>query len=888
MLAILAALTEVIKERGGSQTSTEYFLALMETIENSKDANDTVAAVSLLAMGIKTVPQAILRKKFSDVGQILLDLMERFVDSDNINILRSIIGCLSVLLRAQEYSQWQMPKTSQFFDTILTFVTHTKPRIRKAAQHAIVSILFGSSFMVPPKPKDDNEVAQPAPVKLHPASGRVAKFCVAQFKPENVANNQTIVLHTLGLLQSAMASFNKDDIKAVSEHLLSIMTSTNLLIRTTGFQTFHHLFQSKSDNLTAPLTGKLIAALYEYRPDKTDTQTLAWLTVLKEAHIFLATTNRQMCSNALPKFVEVCCTDLWLSDKVEIINGASNVLRELFLECVGPCCETADEADKHRVSVDKVLEIVGKTLSAPFGPATKYILSLYAVIFEVCGRHFGETLATALATLGRRYDPESANRLQIEHTVLAAIGTVDTKIVLTHIPLHEPSGEMSMNRSWLLPLLRQGLNGSSLELFNNYVLKLAYACYTKWQKLKELNNVTQSHLNELLCCQLWGLFPGFCRRPRDIGNFKLLAKTLGTVLNENPDLRAPILDGFIELIPNLATDDEKHEVGKFAKNFLPRLFNIYTTKPKGSYENEIRQQAFEVIRVYLAITPQPVLREMFTTAMAQFQGKSPGTFLHDMLFDIVETLALHQPKDVLDNLYDQFIVKMFAKEKSKMEEKGKVDFNVRRQLKKAYKLLLNILDADKPACVEFVAEKLDAIEELLLGAVDTTFEATQALRLACLKHLLLKQPDLTTETNLLHQVIPEVVLAFSNETVKKDNTATDMIRIIGDTFEQEQKLNEFVDVLLMGFVGDTVIVTNTIWVLKDLVAELTGHLTVDSLKFIIEQVVEFVTSNNRKEAEASVTFLVTFTKVLPPPLVANHLSIIVRESHRLSRTVFLV
>lgn len=29
MLAILAALTEVIKERGGSQSSTEYFLALV-------------------------------------------------------------------------------------------------------------------------------------------------------------------------------------------------------------------------------------------------------------------------------------------------------------------------------------------------------------------------------------------------------------------------------------------------------------------------------------------------------------------------------------------------------------------------------------------------------------------------------------------------------------------------------------------------------------------------------------------------------------------------------------------------------------------------------------------------------------------------------------------
>jgi hypothetical protein len=47
---------------------------------------------------------------------------------------------------------------------------------------------------------------------------------------------------------------------------------------------------------------------------------------------------------------------------------------------------------------------------------------------------------------------------------------------------------------------------------------------------------------------------------------------------------------------------------------------------------------------------------------------------------------------------------------------------------------------------------------------------------------------------------------------------------------------------------------------KDLVAKLTGSLTVDPLKFIIEQVVEFVTSKNRKE---------------PSPLVANHLPIIV-------------
>lgn len=113
MLAILAALTEVIKERGGSQTSTEYFLALvtrntssygqtfanrktkqicpqMETLDAAKEDNELIASVSLLAMGIKTVPEAVLRKKFGDTASLLMDLMKRFANTDNQNVLRSV------------------------------------------------------------------------------------------------------------------------------------------------------------------------------------------------------------------------------------------------------------------------------------------------------------------------------------------------------------------------------------------------------------------------------------------------------------------------------------------------------------------------------------------------------------------------------------------------------------------------------------------------------------------------------------------------------------------------------------------------------------------------------------------------------------------------------
>lgn len=119
MLAILAALTEIIKEKGGTESSTEYFLALMETIENAKEDSDIQAAVMLLNMGIKSVPQVVLRKKFNETASILLELITRFVDATDKNILRSILSSLSVVLRAQEFSSNYRKLFVRFYHFIL-------------------------------------------------------------------------------------------------------------------------------------------------------------------------------------------------------------------------------------------------------------------------------------------------------------------------------------------------------------------------------------------------------------------------------------------------------------------------------------------------------------------------------------------------------------------------------------------------------------------------------------------------------------------------------------------------------------------------------------------------------------------------------------------------
>ncbi|XP_053692986.1 RRP12-like protein [Sabethes cyaneus] len=886
MLAILAALTEVIKENGGTQSSTEYFLALMETIEATKEENDIVAAVSLLAMGIKSVPEGVLRKKFSDCGQILLSLLERYADTENQSVVRSIVGCLSVVLRAQEYSQWKHSSTLKFFDAILAFVIHTKPKIRKAAQHAVVAIIHGSCFMLPPKmesaeqdeePMEERteEVRKPL-VKFHPISSRVAKFCVGQFKPENVGNNQTIVLHTLGLLHNALPGFSKEDIKVVAESLLSIMTATNVLIRTNCFQTFHSLFSSKTENLTPVLAGKLIAALYDYRPDKSDSkQIIAWLTVLKEGHLFLAKYSLTMCSNSLPRFVDLCTHDFWSSGKMEVVSAASNCLKDILYECIQACCED-DEVEKHRVSIERILKsIVDVLSSAPFGHASNQVLIILAIAFDITGRHFGKELAPALKFLANRYDPKSSSRIQIEHAVLQAIGSMDTGLVLECVPLADAAGKIDLDKTWLLPLLREGLNQSRLEIFNSVILKLAYQCYVLWNKFKQSDNKQQAHIFELLCCQLWGLFPGFCRRPKDVQNFRLIAKTLGTVLNENPDMRSPILDGLKELISGLESDSDKAEVGKYAKNFLPRLFNIYTTKPKGSYENEVRQAAFEAIKAYLSITPKQVLDEMHSVALDQLTAKAPGTFIYDMLFDVVEQLSLYQTADKLEDIYQRYLAVILRRDKTQ-ETVAKTNANVRRQMKKAFKLLREILASPNNGCVEFIQSKQGNLEKLLLGTLHSTFDGIQAPRLACLKLLIEKNPETKIGNKIVVRTVSEAVASYSVEAVKQENLSNDIIEMVGNMYNDEGKMNEFENIIIAGLAGDSTLITNTIWVLKNVLQTFTGSLTVDSLKFLLEQVLTIVICHNRTEVDAALNFLLIYIKILPVPMVTNYLPIIMK------------
>ncbi|KAM8718828.1 hypothetical protein ACLKA7_001524 [Drosophila subpalustris] len=869
MLAILSALTEIIRERGGSESSTEYFLLLISQIEAATEERDIIAGIALLSMGIKSVPAPVLRKRFDSTAATLQQLLQRFIESSNQSVIRYLIGCLSVLLRAQDYATWTYSSTFQYFDALLSFSIHSRPKIRKAAHHAVVSIIHGSCFMLPPTPVENDanaegvqKVQQPqaSKIKHHPASGRVTKFCLAQFKPEVLANAQTTVLHTLTLLKDCLGGFRTEDIRSVCEHLLSIMTAANVLVRTNCFQALHALFLTRSANLNATLCAKLLAAIHEYRPDRSDVrQTLAWITVLKEGHMHLATLQLDLCMQALPRIFDVFTADLWLSDRSELVVGVSNCIKELLQDCVSRACTTQELADKYRMSVTKIIGALHKVLNAPFGEISKYVILIFSIVFEACGKHFGGELMSSLTTIGKRYESQTALRLQIEHTIISAIKSFGPELVLQALPLNDANGNVCLERSWLLPLMREGANGASLQFFKEHVVPLALNSQANWRKfsVEEKNNV-KAHIYELLSCQLWGLFPGFCRHPRDPEYLRKLAPTLGDVLENNPEFRAAVYDGLMELLDDSQSTECHAAIGQYARNFLPRLFNIYTQKPTSTYEADQRKRVLDVIRQYIARAPAEVQAQLFENAQGLLAASAVASFEYDAYFDINAAIVRVQKCRGIETYFEKYMAPVLRNDKSKLVSRD--EQKLKKQQRKTYELLRELMTSDQASCQKFTRKNSIMLQQILLEAFSTTCSVCQASRLHCLKSLLDCRTNLTFNDQLVMKAIPEAVLNYKEFSTRKEQIAEQLIKLIVNLYQEAGKINEFVDILTAGFTGDESLITNTILAFRAVLQQQGQHLT-----------------KSRHQAEAAVAFLITFIKVMPIPLVANHLETIMRS-----------
>uniref|UniRef100_A0A8C0P7U9 Ribosomal RNA processing 12 homolog n=2 Tax=Canis lupus familiaris TaxID=9615 RepID=A0A8C0P7U9_CANLF len=808
--AVLAAVTEVIRSQGGKETETEYFAAL-------------------------------------------------------------ILSCLATLLRKQDLEAWSYPVTLQVYHGLLSFTVHPKPKIRKAAQHGVCSVLKGSEFMFGEK--------VPA---HHPAAISTAKFCIQEIEKSGGSREATTVLHMLTLLKDLLPCFPESLVKSCSETLLRVMTLSHVLVTACAMQAFHSLFHAKPTlgTLSAELNAQIITALYDYIPSENDLQPLlAWLKVMEKAHINLVRLQRDLGLGHLPRFFGTATTCL-LSPHSQVVTAATQSLQEILKECVAPHMASigsvTSSASGPAQYIAKMFRAVEEGLTYKFHAAWGSVLQLLGVFFQACGKQAHPVMKKCLQSLcDLRLSPHFPHTAALDQAVGAAVASMGPEVVLEAVPLEIDGSEENLDfpRSWLLPVIRDHVRETRLGFFTTYFLPLATTLKSKAMDLAQAGRTVESKIYDTLQWQIWTLLPGFCTRPTDVAtSFKGLARTLGTAISERPDLRVTVCQALRTLITKgCEAEADRMEVSRFAKNFLPILFNLYGQPVAAEDTPAPRRAVLETVKTYLTITDPQLVNSFLEKASEKVLDSAGSDFTRLSVLDLVVALAPHADEAAISKLYST--IRPYLESKAHGVQK------------KAYRVLEEVCASPQGPGARFVQSHLDDLKKTLLDSLRSTSSPAKRPRLKCLIHIVKK---LSAEhEEFITALVPEVILCTKEVSVGARKNAFALLVEMGHAFlrfgpNQEEALQRYLILIYPGLVGAVTMVSCSILALTHLLFEFKGLMGTSTVEQLLENVCLLLASRTRDVVKSALGFIKVAVVVMDVVHLAKHVQLVMEAIGKLS------
>ncbi|XP_053439817.1 RRP12-like protein [Nycticebus coucang] len=869
--AVLAAVTEVIRSQGGKETETEYFAALMTTVEAVESPESLAAVAYLLNLVLKRVPSPVLIKKFSDTSKAFMDILSAQASSGSTSVLRWVLSCLATLLRKQDLEAWGYPMTLQVYHGLLSFTVHAKPKIRKAAQHGVCSVLKGSELMFGEK----------APAH-HPAAVSTAKFCIQEIEKSGGSKEATTTLHMLTLLKDLLPCFPEGLVKSCSETLLRVMTLSHVLVTACAMQAFHSLFHAKPslNTLSAELNAQIIMALYDYVPSENDLQPLlAWLKVMEKAHINLVRLQRDLGLSHLPRFFGTAMTCL-LSPHLQVVTAATQSLKEILKECVASHMadigSVTSSASGPAQSIAKMFRAVEEGLTYKFHATWSSVLQLLRVFFEVCGRQAHPVMKKCLQSLcDLRLSPHFPHTVALDQAVGAAVTSMGPEVVLQAVPLEIDGSEETLDfpRSWLLPVIRDHVRETRLAFFTTYFLPLANTLKSKAMELAQADRTVESKIYDTLQWQIWTLLPGFCTRPTDVAtSFKGLARTLGMAISERPDLRVTVCQALRTLITKgCEADTDRAEVSRFAKNFLPILFNLYGQPSAAGDIPAPRRAVLETIKTYLTITECQLVNGFLEKASEKVLNPASSDFTRLSVLDLVVALAPHADEAAISKLYST--MRPYLESKAHGVQK------------KAYRVLEEVCASPQGPAASFVQSHLEDLKKTLLDSLRSTSSPAKRPRLKCLIHIVKK---LSAEhEEFIAALVPEVILCTKEVSVGARSNAFALLVEMGRAFlrfgsNQEEALQRYLVLIYPGLVGPVTMVSCSILALTHLLFEFKGLMGTSTVEQLLENVCLLLASRTRDVVKSALGFIKVAVVVMNVAHLAKHVQLVMEAIGKLS------
>ncbi|XP_023139487.2 RRP12-like protein [Amphiprion ocellaris] len=861
--AVLAAVTEVIRGQGGKETETEYFAALMTTLE-VVDTPESQAAVSyLLNLVMKRVPAPVLMSKFSDTTKALMDIMSKQATSDTASALRWILSCLATLLRKQDVSVWTYPSTLQAYHGLLSFTVHSKPKVRKAAQQGVCSILRGSDFLF----KDN------APTH-HPAAVTTAKFCIKEMEQAGGSKEDTTTLHVLGLLKDLMGTFPLGAVKSCCETLLRVMTLSHVLVTASAMQAFHRLFSGKANasTLSSELNAQIITALYDYLPSENDLQPLlAWLAVMEKAHVHLASLQSSLSLGHLPRLFSAAMSCL-LSPHTQVVSAATNTLKTLLTECVAPHMEemetiTATASSGNPSYICRMFRIIEEGLSYRFHASWPFVLQVLGCFYRAAGKQAHPIMTKSLQSLADlRSTPQFPFSGELDLAVGGAVESMGPEVVLGAVPLNITGydDDLEFPRSWLIPVIRDHVKNTQLGFFVSYFLPLASTLKQRAEELEQAGQKLEAKVYQTLQLQIWTMLPGFCTCPVDlIKSFKGMARTLGMAINERPDLRLTVCQALRTIInKSCSTEEEKAEMGRFSKNFLPILFNVYSQQPAAGESGTYRMAVLDTIKVYLTVTEMQMVCTFLQKATERLTSTQSTEFTRLSVMDLVVAMAPCVDEASMTQTFE--LIRPYLETK----EPG--------MQKKAYRVLEEMCGAEREECKSFVVSNLETLKVVLLETLKNASSPAKRPRLKCLIHIVKRLNE--EHKDFITALLPEVIICTKEVSVGARKNAYTLLVEIGNAFirfcgNTKEAMEQYLVLLYAGLTGSVTMITCTVLALTRLVFEYKDSIEVTTMEQLLHNVCLLLSSRTREIVKAALGFIKVILFIMDPKTLASHVAV---------------
>uniref|UniRef100_A0A672G431 Uncharacterized protein n=1 Tax=Salarias fasciatus TaxID=181472 RepID=A0A672G431_SALFA len=841
--AVLAAVTEVIRSQGGKESETEYFAALMTTLEVVDSADSQAAVAYLLNLVMKRVPAPVLMSKFSDTTKALMDVMSKEASADT-SSLRWILSCLATLLRKQDASVWTYPSTLQAYHGLLSFTVHTKPKVRKAAQQGVCSILRGSDLLF-----TDNAPAS------HPAAAATAKFCMKEMEQAGVNKEDTTTLHMLGLLKEVIGTFPVGAVKSCCETLLRVMTLSHVLVTASAMQAFHRLFSGKPNAsiLSPELNAQIITALYDYLPSENDLQPLlAWLAVMEKAHVHLAGLQSSLSLGHLPRLFSAAMSCL-LSPHVQVVSAATNTLKTLLTECVAPHMKdvgivTATSSAGNSSYICKMFRVVEDGLSYRFHASWPFVLQILGCFYRVAGKQAHPIMTKSLQSLADlRSTPHFSFTGELDLAIGAAVESMGPEVVLGAVPLNITGFD------WLVPVIRDHVKNTCLGFFASHFLPLANTLKQRAEELEQAGQKLEAKVYLTLQLQIWTMLPGFCTCPVDlVASFKSLARTLGMAISERPDLRMTVCQALRTIInKSCSTEEEKAEVGRFSKNFLPILFNVYSQQPAAGESATYRMAVLDTIKVYLTVTDMQMTCTFLQKAMDRLNSTESTEFTRLSVMDLVIAMAPFVDESTMTKTFE--LIKPYFE-------------------KKAYRVLEEMCGAEREACRSFVVSNLNTLKAVLLETLKSASSPAKRPRLKCLTHIVKRLDE--EHKDFITALLPEVIICTKEVSAGARKSAYTLLVEIGSAFvrfcgNKKDAMDQYLLLVYAGLMGSVTMITCTVLALTRLVFEYRG-----SMEQLLSNVCLLLSSRTREIVKAALGFIKVILFIMDAKTLASHATVL--------------